>query len=256
VAETLSSVRHALKILQLLRLNSALGVTEVSAALGVGGSTAHRLLTTLQSEGFVQQQDRGRKYELGPAMGGGGRTTAVEHCVEVSYPFLRDLRDKCGETVHISVLTGRETRFVAVIESNQVMRVTSRVGVRLPAHTTAAGKMQLALLDQEELLRLYPDEELPGRTDRSMRTRSQLFAQLKVARRNNYARNLSESEAGMAALAVPLHRPSGPVLCCLTVSGPESRLNPEGTAKLSNAEQRLLVMLREEARLIERHLSF
>jgi DNA-binding IclR family transcriptional regulator len=79
MAETLSSVRHALRILHLLREHSELGVTEVSLALGVGGSTAHRLLGTLQSEGFVRQQGRGRKYELGPAMGGTSENAAPDY---------------------------------------------------------------------------------------------------------------------------------------------------------------------------------
>src|SRR5439155_16088720 len=47
------AVENALRLLQLYRQRDVLGVSETARRLGVGRSTAHRLLRTLRAHGFV-----------------------------------------------------------------------------------------------------------------------------------------------------------------------------------------------------------
>src|SRR3954452_7762292 len=61
------AVENALRLLQLYRQREALGVSETARLLGVGRSTAHRLLPTLLAHGFVIQ-DGSRAYRVGPAL--------------------------------------------------------------------------------------------------------------------------------------------------------------------------------------------
>ncbi len=256
MAETLQSVSQALRILELLQVHETLGVSEIAEKLSVGSSTAHRLLATLAEANFVRQGPQGRKYQLGSAMQGSGTGAAIEHCVEIGLPYMERLRDATGETIHIAILSRTSTRFVAAVESNHMMRVTSRVGRILPAHTTAAGKLLLSYLPDDELAALYPDGTLLSGTPESFHSLSDLRGELESARADGYARNLAESEQGVAALAVPVYRPAGPVLCSLTVTGPDSRFNPERSRDLSARERSLLAMLFECAERISAELSF
>ena len=256
MTETLQSVRQALNILKLLRQRPALGVSEIAALLAVSSSTAHRLVATMTQAGFLRQSGPGRKYELGPAMQFTGHASAVEHCIEVGTDHMLALRDASSETVHLAVLTGSATRFVAAFESPLMMRVTSRVGRQLPAHTTAAGKVLLARLDDEQFAELYVRDALDPNTRESIDTLPQLRAAVASARELGYALNRGESEEGVAAIAVPLRHPNERITCALSLTGPEARLNPEGSIELSSREAELLRLLRSAAAAIESELAF
>lgn len=256
MSQTLQSVSNALQILQLLRTRADVGVTDVAAHLGVGASTAHRLLATLQEHGFVEQTATGRRYRLGPSMTMSNDAQAIEHCVEVAYPFMQQLRDESLETVHIAVLVGARAKFISAIESPRQMRVASRVGLSIPAHSSAAGKVLLAELSDEDIDELYPNEELSGETEAGIHTRTALKRELERVRSAGCGRNMGESEEGLAALAVLIPRPNARPLCSLTLTGPMFRFNPDPQGGVSPREQELRAMLLKYAAQIGKELVY
>jgi IclR family acetate operon transcriptional repressor len=253
VTQILQSVAQALRIVKLLQTTSALGVAEIARALDSSPSTVHRLLATLREADFVVQVQSGGKYALGPAMR--PQTSDVERVIEVGGPHMVALRDRTAETVHLAVVRGTETHFVAAYESPHIMRVTSRIGKSLPSHTTAAGKLLLAYLPESAICELYPDEALPEGAPGSVLTRTALLDELRRVREVEYGRNLAESEVGVAALAVPVRDASGEVICSLTLTGPDSQYNPQHTVELTAREIELLHFLRRTAGLIESELA-
>lgn len=256
MASTLGSVTQALRVLRLLRVRGAMRLSDVARELDVGNSTAHRLLATLRAEGFVQQEADGRRYALGPAMLATTGVSAIEHGAETARPVLHRLREETGETVHLSALKRSSSYFVASAESSRMIRVTNRVGQHPSAHTTAAGKVLLAALPTGRVLELFPDEELPAATDRSIRRRADLVAELDVVRRQGYARNLGESEPDMYTMAVPIVRPGGDVLLSLSLAAPLSRVSAGSGRRLTEPERGYLLALRGAAESIEEQLSF
>ena len=251
MAQMLKSVRQALNLLELLQHLPSLGVSDAADKLGISSSTAHRLLATMQAANFVQQTGPGRKYQLGPAMKSFRDSAAIDQLLEISAPPMVTLRDQTGETVHLATLSGTSTKFIAAFESPQLMRVISRVGRILPAHTTAAEKLLLSYLSADELTDLYPDRRLDHGTTASLQTLDDLLVELESVRQLGYGRNMAESEPGIAALAVPVTARDGQFTYALTVSGPDSRFNPERKLALSEREESLLTMLRQAARRIE-----
>lgn len=253
---TLASVDNALRILHLLRRNGPLRLTEIAEDLGVGSSTAHRLVSTLREQRFVRQEHRGKRYELGPAMLFTAGTSAVEHCVATATPVMWKLRDAVEETVHLSSLRGTDVVFLASAESNRLVRVTTRVGRHPRAHATAAGKVLLAELNEDRFLELYPDEHLEPLTRHTRTGRGRLRDELSQVRAAGYARNLRESEADMYTIAVPLRRPEGSVACALAISTPHSRAGVRDDGSLSATERSYLDSLRNARFLIESRLGF
>lgn len=250
----LSSVANALRLLQLLRARADIGVKDAADYLQTGRSTAHRLLATLQEHGFVEQTGA-RRYRLGPAMTATSTAQAIDHCIEVAQPFMEQLRDESGETVHIACLAGDRARFISSVESHRMVRAVSRNGYAAPAHCSAAGKVLLAQLTAEEFHAIYRAEGLVGGTSRALGTKSALMYELSAVRTAGYGRNMGESEEGLAALAVPIVRPDGPVLCTLTVTGPAFRFN-DVAQKVSPNETRLVALLRRFTDLISGDLAY
>ena len=63
----IQSVDRAIRILKTLSGGTGrLGVSELSARLGLAKGTVHGLLRTLQAHGLVEQHADSDKYQLGP----------------------------------------------------------------------------------------------------------------------------------------------------------------------------------------------
>ncbi len=143
----IGSVNNALRLLLMFRDHPLIRVSEAGVALGVAPSTAHRLLAMLEYHGFVQQDEETRGYRSGPALVDIG-LTAVRSIDVRSHllPYMQRLCDEVDETVQLMVLEGQDCLFLEAVESRQIVRTSSRVGVRLPAHTVSGGKRCLPSL--------------------------------------------------------------------------------------------------------------
>jgi IclR family transcriptional regulator, acetate operon repressor len=221
----IESVDNALQLLLAFRHSTSLRVTDVAERLGVARSTAHRLLAMLEYRDFVEQDPTTRAYVPGPALVDTGLAVVARmEGRRVARPIMERLSEQLGETVHFGVLRGNEVLFVEGVESTRALRAGSRVGVRLPAHCTAAGKAMLAELTLEELRRLLP-ERLEPRTQRSRTSRRDLERDLEQIRESGYATNFGESEEELVALAAAV--PGG----SLVVTAPATRAHLESWEK-------------------------
>ncbi len=239
-----SSVENALRILVLLRSRPSVRVSEVAAELGVARSTAHRLLTTLTAYEVVEQDAMSREYRIGSLVRDLGQSVRRLEDVAASLrPHLEYLCARVDETVHVMVVEGTMCRFVDSVECRRPLRVTGRVGVEYPAHTTSGGKALLAAMSDAQLRELYPDKDLPRHNERSLATRARLFRELEDVRVRGYALNRGESSEGIAAIAVAqrLSRATTPV--AIAISAPEPRMPDdridEFAAELVELQRRL-----------------
>lgn len=201
----IESVDNALRLLLLFGEKGELRLTDAREYLGVASSTAHRVLAMLQWRGFLRQDPASKIYRPGPAL------TSIAFSVlqrmdvpRIAAPVLEQLAQQLGETVHLGTLDGVTVRFLAVAEPPTAVRVASRLGKELSAHSTSTGKVLLSRLSNEQLLRLFPDETLPAVTAHSVTSREQLLQQLQKARAAGYAVNREESEDGVGSVAVAL----------------------------------------------------
>ncbi|HLW44585.1 MAG TPA: IclR family transcriptional regulator [Acidimicrobiales bacterium] len=238
-AYLVASVDHALTLLTAFRDHPSLAVREGAELLGVAPSTAHRLLTTMQVSGFVVQDPVTRRYSAGPAL----LTVALASLQRidvgrVARPHLAALAAETRETVSLAVAEGATIRFIDSVEGSEVVRVSSRTGVSVPAHTTAVGKVLLAGLGRDELLRLYPATRLQRRTPRTIVSRALLLKELDEVRRLGYATSLEESEPGLASVAVGIRDVRGRVIAALGVAVPIERLDLRRTERIVLAATR------------------
>jgi DNA-binding IclR family transcriptional regulator len=231
----IDSVDNALRILLLFRERPNLRQTDVSRYLGVASSTAHRLLAMLQYRGFVRQDAATRSYISGPALDELAFEMLRRLDVRtIARPILERLNAELQETIHLGRLEGSDVHFIDSIESRRALRVGSRLGRSMPAHCTSTGKVLLAQLTEEELLRLYPDEHLVKLTPRSIGTRSELLKALTGIRARGYATSAEESEEGVRSLAVALHSSNWPRLA-VNASTPASRMTESARRSILDA---------------------
>ncbi|WP_142025445.1 IclR family transcriptional regulator [Blastococcus colisei] len=214
-AYAIASVDSALLLASLLQQEGAMRVTDVAARLGVSVSTAHRLLGMLVYRDFAEQLPD-RRYAAGPVLRRGPvQQASVARLREVALPHLRGLVEAVGETANVMVLAGPDVRFVATVESDQVLRVGDRTGRTLPAHLSSGGKAVLATLDDERLAAVVAslDAAVAVRLERELRT----------VRRRGVAVNDQETEAGLTAVGVAVPPSGGVTGAALSVAAPSAR---------------------------------
>jgi DNA-binding IclR family transcriptional regulator len=223
----LDSATNALRIIGLLQARHSITVTEVSRELGVGKSTAHRLLMTLVAEDFVVRDPVHRRYHPGRALVRAGLSVLGDFDVRrrASQPMAK-LAERTGETVKLLILEGPYARVLEVVEAPQSLRVGGSIGELLPANATAGGKMLLSQ-ETEEALRERFRGRLPKLTEHTISDWDELVVELQAIRQRGWAANYEESAVGVHGLAVPVAGRAVPTLAALTIAAPTSRI-PRG----------------------------
>lgn len=221
----IGSVDNALRLLLQFRETPEIRLSQAAALLGVANSTAHRLLAMLAHHGFVRQDPGSKAYVAGSALVDVGLSVVRRMSIrEVARPILEDVVEELKETVHLAILEGPVVRYIDAVEGPRTLRVTARIGRTLPAHCTSVGKALLAMLPPEQLLRIYPSEQLPTMTAQSLANRKDLMAVLDEVRERGYAINTEESEEGVAAVAVPIERPGVGAVAAISCAAPAPRM--------------------------------
>jgi IclR family acetate operon transcriptional repressor len=231
----INSLSRGVRILRLLAEQPAgLGVSDVADRLKVDPSTAYRLLTTLQSHGFVAQDSDTKKYAIGygileVASGILSRLSIVE----IVQPHLRAIASSTGENTHIAVRDRQYAVFVGSESGTGMLRVETTLGKAEPLHCTAVGKALLVDYTRSDLVELFGENTLQRYTEQTMCTVDELEAELRRVRRLGYAFDDEELHPGVRCISAPVRDRSGHVVAAFGISSPTVRLTRERVAEIA-----------------------
>jgi IclR family transcriptional regulator, acetate operon repressor len=224
--------RAAQLLIEVARHRDPVSFTELTAASGLAKSTTSRLLMALERNGLVRRDGAGRFSPGEVFLSYAWRGGAEADLVSVAQPVLAQLGEQTGETVNLGVpRDGGVVEQIAQVDSRYLIGGTNWVGLTVPLHCAALGKVLLAFGAAE-----LPRGRLEQRTDRTITSRAALSAELVAVRERGYAVTIEELEPGLVAVAAPVFiggtvtggAVTGgtvtAVVAALSVSGPASRL--------------------------------
>lgn len=233
------SADRTVEVLELLaRAADPMTLSEIHRELAYPKSSLFVLLRTLVGRGWVETDRRGTGYSIGVrALLVGTSYLDQDPVISAATRVLDELRAEVNETVHLARLDGADVVYLASRESAHHLRLTSRVGRRLPAHATSLGKALLAQRPDADVLALLPDP-LPAITANTRTDRPGLLADLAATRERGYAAERGENTAGLGCFAVALAYRS-PAIDAISCSVPFARLDdPEHADQVLAAVQR------------------
>jgi DNA-binding IclR family transcriptional regulator len=234
--DSVQSLERALDLLEALSAGGELGVTELAHRTGLVPSTAHRLLHTLAKRGYVTQSSENGPYLLGYKVVevASGLEQRLGRLRVVARPHLERVQRETGETVNLVVLDADRVVYVDQVEGSRSVRMFTRVGTTVPAHTTGSGKAIMAFGPRDAPAALYGGREpLEQLTPRTLVTLADLEADLRRIRRRGYAIDNEEHEAGVGCVATPVFDHSGQPCAAISVSGPSARIVEGDTAGIA-----------------------
>ncbi|WP_236670088.1 IclR family transcriptional regulator [Streptomyces antimycoticus] len=193
-----------------------LTLADLTRETGLPHATVHRLAGELVQAGALERAPDGaftvglRLWRLGTLapLSAPLRTTAL--------PFMDDLHTALRQHVQLSVLVGTEAVLVERLSAGNAVDVISRLGGRLPLHSSGVGKVLLAHAEPE-LLEQIIAQGLPAYTERTVTDPTRLRALLAECHETGVAVVREETTPGVDSVATRVLNANGEVVAALSV---------------------------------------
>jgi IclR family KDG regulon transcriptional repressor len=241
-----------LDILELMaKENKYFSVTEISYRLSITPNSVFRIMKELEEKNYIQKnsvdssyQLTGKLYYLGSSI---GNRIKLKNVAEQS---MHVLRDQTRETTLLTKLGsyGR-TLVVDQLESLEAIKFISTVGLEYPSHTSAMGKMMLALSPENIVTQYIENNELSAATPASISDPTILKQELESIKTTGFATDIEESCEGLRCIGAPIFNAAGEIEGAIGISGPIFRMSKSNMNRYS----KLVV---EQARHISEHLGY
>ncbi|MFT3777281.1 MAG: IclR family transcriptional regulator [Ottowia sp.] len=223
------ALERGLRVLcEFSRENRTLSAPELARRFKLPRSTVFRLLSTLESMGFIERAEGGREYGLGLAvLRLGFEYLASLPLNELGLPLLERLSEQTQQPCNLVVRDGRSIVYVARVSPPSPFVSAVNVGTRLPAHATVLGHVLLGDLSLPELRRLYPEERLEAFSSSTPRTAVELFDVVQAQRQRGHVLSQGYFEPNISTIAAPVRDDTGRVVAALGMTMNTGRIQDD-----------------------------
>ena len=236
-----NSLRRAISVIKTFSVdNLEMTCAEIARKLGVSSITAYRILTALKNEGLLEQNPNNKTYHIGAELYIKGclflRSTNLP---DTARPVMKEINNLTEEVVNLSIYDPVEGNVTHILreESKHRLRLAGYVGFTAPAYVLAVGKSFLSELNEAELDKLYPDEDLKKITPNTVATKTELKRELEQIRKTGVAINIEQAWEGEEAYSAIIRDPSQKAIATLGIAVPIIRINSKKRDKLVSLVQ-------------------
>lgn len=220
-------------------------LTQVAGRAGLTRAGARRILLTLQTLGYVESD--GKLFSLTPRILDLGFAYLSSMPIwNLAEPVMEALVEQVKESCSAAALDGTDIVYVLRVPTRKIMRIGLGVGSRLPAYCTSMGRMLLAGIPDDEVLRRLGASRPAPLTRHTTTDVGAILAKVQQARRQRWCLVNQELEEGLISIAAPVVNRAGCTIAALNVSGQANRTSPR------QMQDTLLPPLLEAARTISR----
>jgi IclR family transcriptional regulator, KDG regulon repressor len=182
-------------------------------------ATLYRLLQTLTNQGMLVYDEVPGTYALGVRLVRLAHAAwAQSSLAPIARPYLDELAQKTGETIHLAQLDLGQVLYVDKRNSAKPVEMFSSAGKVGPAYCTGVGKAMMAFLDEATLEASISRQSFHRFTPQTLDTPELLKAELAAIRARGYGFDREEHEPGIICCAVPILTRAGRVLGAVSVT--------------------------------------
>lgn len=228
-ADKIQIMERMINILDCFTLERpALGVREVARMVDLSSSTAGRLMSSMRDLRLLNQNPVTKLYSIGSrVLTWAGIYTATSDLRAVALPIMVNLLEQTRETISLYVLEGRERVCIERLESPEPVRITARVGRRIPLYAGSAGKCMLAFMSEKKCEEILNKIVMTPLTSATIRDKDTLRKDLEKIRNEGCSVSLGEWILEASGVAAPIYNEFGTLVAALTISGPGQRFTDE-----------------------------
>lgn len=222
----IETVQHTCRIINALRESGGAGVTEIADRLDFSKSAVHGHLATLRDEGLVVKD--GHTYSLSLQflqIAEEVKNQIADHKI-VKEEVMR-LAEETGEVVHFGAEEQGHVVYLSKARGDIAVETASRIGSRMPMHSTSLGKAILSKLPPEKRDRIIDQCEFSEQTQKTITDAEALREDLAEIRQRGYSIDDEENILGVRCIGMAVSAPDADVMGALSISGPSKRMTDE-----------------------------
>lgn len=203
-----------------------MSLVQLAEQLALPKTTVHRLCARLVDTGFLVRDLDERYYAVGPAL----HELAFGALAHGSFSRLRhnvltDLVNEIGETCNFTAVDGATVLYLDRVEAQRPWRLTMGVGVHVPLHCTASGKLFLSQMPIKERRKLIRKIDLQPLTPKTITAVDLLEENLEEISAAGYAIEVEEFVLGLIAVAVPVQDSNGKTRAAIAMHCPMTHVS-------------------------------
>jgi|tagenome__1003787_1003787.scaffolds.fasta_scaffold20282644_1 IclR family KDG regulon transcriptional repressor len=220
------TLTKGLHVLTVLATKTSASLIELSRAVEIDQSTAHRLLRVMVGMGFVEKHPETKRYSVGPQFRAllSGRYGRIQRA---AFPAMRALVESLAVTVALRIQEGKQMVIIERVESNDLLRVSYPLGFRHSILFGSSGKVFLAFLPTYEVTQL-----LGAAFSANNRAFSRSLARVRGV---GYATSRGTAVKGLTTVSVPVLTDDRRPVAVLSLSWPSAKYPNSEIAKIAKA---------------------
>lgn len=224
--KSLRSMRLLLILEEAARIGVPVTPTEINRAIGLPKQTLHRMVASLESQGFLLREHDGRTYSPGRRLRAmATRVVASVRSSAARVAVMSSLAGDIGETCNLAIPDRNGMLYVDRVETKWPLGIRFQVGSKVQFHCTASGKLFLSTLSKAQLRRVLSNTNLEKHTSKTMTDPKALTNEIDCIRTKGYSWDNEEFVEGMIAMAVPITDDMGSFVSSLSFHAPTQRLS-------------------------------
>lgn len=215
-------------IIEVLEENNGMRLQEIADSLNMNKSTIYRFISKLSEYELVKKNNESQKYALGMRfLNISSNIIEKLNLREESRNNLEKLSRITGEMIHLGMLLGNEIVYIDIKESVGSIRMSSKIGKRVPIYCTALGKTILAFQGKKRVNQILNSIKLSKRTKSTITSKKELLKEINRIRKDGYAIDREENEEDIACIAAPIKDYAKKVEAAISITVILSRIKIE-----------------------------
>ena len=213
VGKALDVLNEVVEIGSPVRFSSLLKTSKYPKA------TLYRLLQTLLNQDMLSYNDEEQTYKLGLKLVRMAHAAWLQSSLApIALPFIDELSEKVGETVHLAQLDNGQVLYVDKRNPSSPIEMYSQAGKVGPAYCTGVGKAMMAFLDEDALSRVISKQAFFKYTDFTITSEKVLRKELTIIKKQGIAFDKQEHEVKIICISSPILSSKGRVIGGLSIT--------------------------------------
>lgn len=244
-----SPLGRAFEVLKtLIQRGKPSSLDEITRDVDLPRPTVYRLLLALTEMRFLEKDPETRRYSLGLSF-----LSLTQQANATSWPsmerrsIMQALVTEIGETCNFVIRSGDHILWLDRVETQDPVRLHMEPGMRVPLPCTAAGKLYLSYMSENEIKKILERQPFVPYTEKTIVCLPDLLEELKTIRKTRISIDKGEYIHDTAAVAVPVENAEGKLIAALSAHGPSYRFTQQ-------ALKRFIPKLQETAQKIRQGL--
>ncbi|SFR98490.1 transcriptional regulator, IclR family [Granulicella pectinivorans] len=229
------AVERALNLMEsLAHSKNGLSLSQLVESSNIPKSSIHCLLLTLERAGYLHRSNQTGRYMFGLKLFGLANTSLSGLPIrEQAAPFMMQLMEQTGLTVHLGVLDQYEAVLVAKFNPPGSNGLATWRGKRMEIHCTGIGKALGAYMSEADLKAIYRLRKFPRHNENTISTLRKLQEDFAKIRQRCYSIDDEEDEIGWRCLGAPIYDDAGNPVAAVSIAGTIHQIRADNLPRLA-----------------------